>query len=137
MDAEDQAIADKAESDCRKKTAISQTDFAIAHFLIEEYYLMVEPVDMWGNINDDAVVEQILKISSKQSYDKINQFLWCFVSSCEGANYNKTWKPNQDIIQTLLKEVLSGFSGTFDVSLRSKINNHFKKLGVPVSINMV
>ena len=50
--------------------------------------------------------------------------------------YSKTFSVGEDIIKHLLKDFLTGLSGTTDGGLRNMINNHLKKIGVKVSIDM-
>ena len=84
-----------------------------------------------GSINND--------ISFKDNeilIDKINQFLYCVAMSSPHNKYSKTFSVGEDIIKHLLKDFLTGLSGITDGGLRDMINNHLKKIGVKISIDM-
>lgn len=121
---------------CQKQNNLSPNDFAIANFLIDEFDLYYAPIEGYGDVNDEKIINQLLKISSKQSYDKINKFLYCFTMLSPENEARKTFKENEDIIKSLLNDFLTGLSGITDNNLRNKINNHLQKIGVELSINM-
>jgi hypothetical protein len=125
-----------AKQNCQKQVNLSSNDINIANFLITQFELYYAPIEGYGNVNDEETVKQLLKISNKQSYDKINQFLYCVAMSSPHNKYSKTFSVGEDIIKHLLKDFLTGLSGITDGGLRDMINNHLKKIGVKVSIDM-
>lgn len=132
----DEKKINSVKQNCLKKVNLSSNDINIANFLITQFELYYAPIEGYGNVNDEETVKQLLKISNKQSYDKINQFLYCVAMSSPHNKYFKTFSVGEDIIKHLLEDFLTGLSGITDSSLRYMINNHLQKIGVKVSINM-
>ena len=125
-----------AKQNCQKQVNLSSNELVICDFLINEFGLFAAPIHGHGNVRDEEVVKQLLKISNKQSYDKINQFLYCFAMSFPDMKGLEVYETGEDIIKSLLKDFLTGLSGITDGGLRNMINNHLKKIGVKVSIDM-
>lgn len=119
---------------CQKQFNLSSNELSITDFLIDEFALMYPPIEGYGQIRDEETVKQLLKIPNKQSYNKINQYLYSFAMSFT-QNYDmKIYKTGQDIIKTLLNDFLTGLTGITDGDLRDTINNYLQKIGVNVKI---
>jgi hypothetical protein len=131
---EEEKIVNSVKQKCQKQFNLSSNELSIADFLINEFALFSAPIEGYGNVNDEEVVKQLLKISNKQSYDKINQFLYSFAMSFPDNKGMKVFKTGEDIIKTLLNDFLTGLSGITDGGLRKMINSHLQKIGVKVSI---
>ena len=137
----EQKEIDSVKQKCQKQFNLSSNELSITDFLINEFALMYAPIEGYGQIRDEETVKQLLKISNKQSYDKINQYLYSFAMSFPDNYGMKVYKTGEDIIEVLLNVFLTGrdiftmgLTGFTNGNLRDMINNHLRKIGVKVKI---